>query len=204
MRWGTNEKLVLWSWLGFVSERDIFNKTTTLQWRNHQLRSRAISSQPERSQEEPQKRQRHRQKHWWLQPDLVREAISALWAGIRLFFERLRIERCTATIQIATPDPSLTGILYGSAMALQQVVPHQFRNLALELQPDFESEKPQFQGEIHLSIRPTDLLRVGGRVVRKLPKRKLWQALRASRRERTLKGGGSHGGTQRVAPDVSE
>jgi hypothetical protein len=132
------------------------------------------------------------------------EVIGALWAGIRLFFERLRIERGTAKIQLATPDPSLTGILYGSAIALQQIIPTQFRKFAVELQLDFESEKPQFQGEICLSIRPTDILRVGGCVIRKLPKRKLWQAFRESRRERTTKGGGSRGGPQRTAPDVGE
>jgi len=203
VRRGTNEKLVLWSWLGFVSERDTLHKTSTLRWRDWQLRSRAITpTKPQK--EEPQRRQQRRRKRWWLQPDLMREVIGALWAGIRLFFERLRIERCTAKIQIATPDPALTGILYGSAIALQQILPTQFRKFAVELQPDFESERPQFQGEICLSIRPTDILRVGGRVIRKLPKRKLWQAFRESRRERTTEGGGSRGGTQRIASNVSE
>lgn len=205
VRWGTNEKLVLWSWLGFVSERDTLHRTSTLRWRDWQLRSRAIEKEkPQKQKEEPQKRQRPKRTRWWLQPDLMRDVIGALWAGVRLFFERLRIERCTAKIQIATPDPSLTGILYSSAIALQQMVPYKFRNVTLELNPDFESERPRFQGEICLSMRPTDILRVGGRVFRKLPKRKLWQALRASRRERTLKGGGSRGGTQRTAPDVGE
>lgn len=203
VRWGTNEKLVLWSWLGFVRERDTLHKTSTLRWRDRQLRSRAIEEEKHPKQKE-EAHKRECRKRWWLQPDLVREVIGALWAGVRLFFEQLRVERCTAKIQIATPDPSLTGILYGSAVALQQIVPYRFRNIALELQPDFEFERPQFQGEICLSIRPTDILRVGGRVVRRLPKRKLWQALRASRQERTLKGGSSRGGTQRTAPDVGE
>lgn len=205
VHWGTNERLILLSWLGFVSERDTLHRTSTLRWRDRQLRSRAVEEEkPRKQKEESHERQRRRRKRWWLQPDLMRDVIGALWAGVRLFFERLRIERGTAKIRIATPDPSLTGILYGSAVVLQQMVPYKFRNVALELNPDFESERPQFQGEICLSIRPTDILRVGGRVFCKLPKRKLWQALRASRRERTPKGGGSRGGTQRTAPDVGE
>ncbi len=82
----------------------------------------------------------------------MREVIGALGVGVRLFFERLRVERGTAKIQIATSDPSLTGILYGSAVALQQIIPYKFRKLSVELHPDFESEHPQFQGEICFSI----------------------------------------------------
>lgn len=53
----------------------------------------------------------------------MREVIGALGVGVRLFFERLRAERGTAKIQIATSYPSLTGILYGSAVALQTDYP---------------------------------------------------------------------------------
>ena len=197
LHWESQGRRVRWNWLGFTLET--YDGVRTLWWGSWRLRSRTIQSKTPENAKEPR---RSGAGNWWRHLDLVKETIEAFWQGIQLFLKRLQFERFHMQVQIGTPDPALTGTLYAYATAAHYVGHHWFPQMELELQPDFQTEKTTIRGEVSLSIRPIDILWVGARVFRKLPKRKLWQVIRESKRKHNTQGGVARERTSGVTQDV--
>lgn len=87
----------------------------------------------------------------------LEQAKAAAGAG-RYVLRHIRLEHLRAQATIATPDPALTGELFGYASGLQGALSALAPNVSLHVTPDFGQQVPRGQVDGSLHIRVVHLL----------------------------------------------
>lgn len=118
---------------------------------------------------------------------LLPEAAGAVWKGGGFLVRRCRIEYLRIEGPIGTPDPALTGMLWGAVSALQDTIVTQ-SVAQVRLWPEFVEDRTQVTFDATLSVRAGALLAAPLLLVWHLPKRSLWQAFRSARSSEKGKG----------------
>jgi len=92
------------------------------------------------------------------------ELRGALLAQLRYLLTHSRFKHLKAELIIATPDPALTGTLYGLAAGLVQPYSALLRTASLRIAPDFTSEASHGSLDTALSLRIIHLAVVAWRL----------------------------------------
>ncbi len=72
-------------------------------------------------------------------------------------FRAIRWERLSLEVEVATPDPSLTGVLCGGFFGVKHFTEHFFPEAYIRVRPDFVNEFPWGNAEAVFSIRSANL-----------------------------------------------
>jgi hypothetical protein len=94
----------------------------------------------------------------WRERDLVEKVIQA---GLRLVWEVLksvRWDKFSLEVDLSTPDPALTGCLYGELCAVKYSTEFVFPRARIEIRPDFVRELPRISGESAFSLKPASMV----------------------------------------------
>jgi len=114
----------------------------------------------------------------WQKKDTV---IKTLKITLRSFVDMLRktkLERFSLSLRVATPDPALTGILYGGLSSLSYSLDSYLPAGSVCFYPDFQAETPRTDLEISLKTRFFYMLWVGVKTFLLLPKISLVKTMR--------------------------
>lgn len=85
---------------------------------------------------------------------------------VRYLWRHLRWQRFRVRLRVATPDPALTGEVYGYLSALIGAAEAYLPAGSLEVTPDFESRAPGAEADIAVSLRVLVLVVLAWRVIR--------------------------------------
>jgi hypothetical protein len=108
---------------------------------------------PEKKPKEKKKRRKKQRRKTSLRR-LVEQS-KAIVQSLAYLLAHLRLEHLELKATVASPDPALTGMLYGFASSLSSpvtaLVPD---NVSIAIKPDFEAEIPsgQLDGAIHIRV----------------------------------------------------
>jgi len=104
---------------------------------------------------------------------------------------RVHVERCDGRLRIASPDPAVTGIVYGAACGVVMPLSARWPKAALALEPDFVGELPGGWLVVALRVRLATLARIAWNVAR-------FERSRTVIDRRTTEKGRNHHGTERA------
>jgi len=114
----------------------------------------------------------------WQKKDTI---IKTLKIALRSFVDMLRktkLKRFSLSLRVATPDPALTGILYGGLSSLSYSLDSYLPAGSVYFYPDFQAETPRTDLEISLKTRFFYMLWVGVKTFLLLPKISLVKTMR--------------------------
>jgi hypothetical protein len=106
----------------------------------------------------------------WRERDLLqivaRVVLRFLWDILRA----IRWDKLLLRVDVSTPDPALTGILYGQLCAVKYSAEYFFPDARITVQPDFVNQSPKGSAESTFSIRPLNLIAPISKMFFALPK----------------------------------
>lgn len=78
---------------------------------------------------------------------------------------RVHVDRCDGRVRIASPDPAVTGIVYGAACGVVMPLSARWPKAALVVEPDFVGELPGGWLVVALRVRLSTLARIAWNVL---------------------------------------
>ncbi|UCB52922.1 MAG: DUF2953 domain-containing protein [Candidatus Zixiibacteriota bacterium] len=113
----------------------------------------------------------------WSKKELVLRVIRIAFRFFVDLLGTIRWDKLSLELDVATPDPALTGILYGQLCAAKYPASHFFPSARIELHPDFVSQLPRGSGETAFSVRPVNVVVSASKMFFALPKIQMVKAL---------------------------
>ena len=112
----------------------------------------------------------------WKERDLLVRVLVVFFRFVRDMLRRIRLNRFFLEADIATPDPALTGIIYGGLCALSVPTDLVSPSIRVKVQPDFKTEIPRGRADVAFSTRLVDALGAILKMFFALPKIKIIRA----------------------------
>jgi len=173
------KKSVSLGWFFMMLGADFVSKTFELRFLNQRIISRKLRKK-RKEKEVVKKAKKIKKKRrgfdvsdLWKEKDLLTRVLVVFVRFIRDMLRSIRLNRFFVEADIATPDPALTGTIYGGLYALS--VPTNFvsPNIRLKVQPDFENEIPRGRAEVAFNTRLVNAIGATLRMFFALPKIRL-------------------------------
>jgi hypothetical protein len=146
-------------WLLIRVGRDLKEKKFVLYLGNRAI-MRKESKKTEKRKSKKTAEDKEKKKSKFSLADLWRErdlAETVIRTGLRLVWDVLksiRWDRLLLEVDVSTPDPALTGFLYGELCAVKHSTECVFPRARIEVRPDFVNAFPRVGAESVLSLRP--------------------------------------------------
>lgn len=118
----------------------------------------------------------------WVRKELVVRVIRITLRFILDLLRAIRWERLSLELDLATPDPALTGALYGQLCALKYSTGALLPNARVLVRPDFANQFPRGTAETVFSVRPVNIVISASKMFLALPKIQIVKALIELRR----------------------
>lgn len=180
-------------WLGFSLRYETHTGRLSASFLGLSLFKKSREGRVEKREAKPKEKERKKRKH------KRRKGISwgrvvarggAIKRALLYFVHRLRIERLELEATLATPDPALTGMLYGGISSIIEPLRPRLKRASIVIRPDFEAEVPIIGADIAVGIRFVHLLTAGWRIAKAFLREKLRAVFK-----RISPQGGGHGST---------
>jgi hypothetical protein len=113
----------------------------------------------------------------WVKRELAARVIRIALRFILDLLRAIRWEELYLEINVATPDPAFTGILYGQLCALKHSTDCLLPNARVLVQPDFVNQLPKGRAETAFSVKPVNIVISASKVFLALPKIQIVKAL---------------------------
>jgi hypothetical protein len=146
-------------WFFMMLGADLLSKTFELRLFNQRIISRKMRKKP-KEKKEVKKVKKIRKKgrgfeilDLWKEKDLLSRVLCIFFRFLKDMFRSIRLDRLFVDADIATPDPALTGTIYGGLYPVCLSVNSISSDLRLKIQPDFEGEIPRGKVEVAFSTR---------------------------------------------------
>jgi hypothetical protein len=94
----------------------------------------------------------------WEEKELLLRMIKVVLSFLWNILEGIRWKRLYTEIEVATPDPALTGVLYGQLCAVKYSTERFFPKARIVVTSDFTSQLPRGSAESEFSILPVNLV----------------------------------------------
>lgn len=114
----------------------------------------------------------------WKKKDAIIKTLKIALRSLVDMLRKTRLEKFSLSLRVATPDPALTGILYGTLSSLNYSLQPFLPGGGVYLYPDFQAETPKADLEISLKARSFQVLWVGVKTFLLLPKISLLKTIR--------------------------
>lgn len=109
----------------------------------------------------------------WKERDLLSRVLCIFFRFLKDMSRRIHLDRFFVEADIATPDPALTGTIYGGLYAVCVSVNSISPNFNLKIQPDFQKEVPSGNADIAISTKAIDVVGAILKMFFALPKIKI-------------------------------
>lgn len=113
----------------------------------------------------------------WSRKELVLQVIRVAFRFLVDILRTIRWDKLCLKLDVATPDPALTGILYGQLCAVKYSACHFFPSAQIQVQPDFVNQLPRGNAETVFSVRPVNVVAPASKMFLALPKIQIVKAL---------------------------
>ena len=163
-------------WFFVMWKVDLLSKSSELRVFSQRVISRKMKKKPKEKAkhiEEVEKKKKGRGfkiLDLWKERDLLLKVLTVVSPFLREVLKSIRFNQLFLDADIATPDPALTGTIYGGLYPVCASVNSISPNLNLEVRPDFVSEIPRGRAEVALSTRLINTFGATLRMLFALPK----------------------------------
>jgi hypothetical protein len=113
----------------------------------------------------------------WREKDLLSRVLCIFFRFLKDMLKGIHFNRFFVEADIATPDPALTGTIYGGLYAVGVSVNSISPNFNLKVQPDFQNENPRGTAEVAFSTRLINALGATLKMFFALPKIRIIKTL---------------------------
>lgn len=175
-------KSISLDWFFIVLGADFVSKTFELRLFSQRIISRKLRKKPKAKQEVKKVKKKKKIKKkgrgfdisdLWRERDLLSRVLSIFLRFLKDISRGIHLNRFFVEADIATPDPALTGTIYGGLYAVCVSVNSIWPNLQVKVQPDFENEIPRGRAEVALSTRLVNTIGAALKMFFALPKIKI-------------------------------
>jgi hypothetical protein len=160
---------------------DLFNQTIiTRKFKKSKKETKKTKKEPRakvKIEEGKKKKSKLSLHDLWSRKELVLRVIRI---ALRFFADLLRAirwDKLSLELDVATPDPALTGILYGQLCAVKYSTNHFFPSAQIDVCPDFVNQLPHGSAETVFSVRPVNVVVPASKMFFALPKIQIVKAL---------------------------
>jgi hypothetical protein len=94
----------------------------------------------------------------WNERDLAMKLIQVFLRLLWDLVKSIRWDKLRLHVELATPDPALTGLLFGQICAVKYSTECVFPRARIGVRPDFVNELPRVSGESDFSLRPVSMV----------------------------------------------
>ena len=172
-------KSISLGWFFMVLGADLVSKTFELRLFSKRIISRTMRKK-RKEKEEVKKVKKKKKKgrgfdvsDLWKERDLLSRVLCIFFRFLKDMLRRIHLDRFFVEADIATPDPALTGTIYGGLYAVCVSVNSISPNLRLKVQPDFQKEVPSGNADIAISTKAIDVVGAILKMFFALPKIKI-------------------------------
>jgi hypothetical protein len=123
----------------------------------------------------------------WQEKNTLFKAAKIIITSIFDLFKKSKVEKFLLNVRIATPDPALTGVLYGDLSSISFPLSSFLPGSSIYFYPDFKTKSPNAKMEISLKARLFDIFWALVRAFFLLPKLALVKTFRKLFRKKEVK-----------------
>ena len=160
-----------WDWPAKRIGFDLFNHRI---WRG----SLEKKKETKRKRKKRKKKKKFNYIALWQEKGTLLKTIKIIFSSSLALLKRVRLEKFWLDAKIATPDPALTGMLYGGISTISYPLSTFLPPNSIRIYPDFETESPGGNMEIIGKIRLFNLFWFLVRTFFLLPKTALIKTIR--------------------------
>jgi hypothetical protein len=172
-------KSILLGWFFVMLGADLLSRTFELRLFSQKIISRKMQKKP-KEKEKVKKVKKTKKKgrgfgfsDLWKERDLLVRVLVVFFRFVRDMLRGIRLNRFFLEADIATPDPALTGVIYGGLCALSVPTDLISPSIRVKVQPDFKTEIPRGRADVAFSTRLVDALGATLKMFFALPKIKI-------------------------------
>jgi hypothetical protein len=114
----------------------------------------------------------------WKKKDAIIKTLKIVLSSFVVMLRKTKVERFSLSLRVATPDPALTGIVYGGLSSLSYSLQPFLSLREVDIYPDFKTETPRANLEISFKTKLSHALLIGFRTFLLLPKLSLLKTMR--------------------------
>ena len=181
------------SWLAIDVERNLKEKTLRLSLFDQRIMTKRFGKSEENAKKEKEERLGEKKKpekkksklrplDLWIKKELLVRVIRIAIRFILDLLRAIRWDELSLELDVATPDPALTGILYGQLCALKHSTDFLLPNARVRVQPDFVNQLPKGNAETVFSVKPVNVIVSASKMFLALPKIQIVKTLIQIRR----------------------
>ncbi len=153
------KKLIAFSWLWIDVGSNLKEKAFELSLFNQKVIRKEFKKKAKEKVKKAKKKGRKLNiSDLWHKRDLLFQVIPIVLRFFLNILRAIRWDRFSVDVNMATPDPALTGILYGQLCAVRYSTDCFFPNARIRVQPDFVNQLPRGSAETVFSIRPLNII----------------------------------------------
>ena len=170
-----------WLWASFYC--DWSAKKTGFDLFNQKIWSGSLEKK-----EKPKKKKRKKKRPnyiiLWEEKNLIAKTGKIAFSSIVDLLKRCKMDKFLLEAKIATPDPALTGTLYGGISSISYPLRTFLPNSSINIYPDFETDFPEAKAEVSVKTRVLDIFWIIVRAFFLIPKIALIKVTRKLKKSR--------------------
>ncbi len=168
-------KWVSLGWFFLMGRADLVSKTFELCLFDQRIISRKMEKRSKEKAKEIKEVKKKKGRglkilDLWREKDLLLKVLTVVFRFLGNVLKNIRFNKLYLEVDIATPDPALTGTIYGGLCPVCASVNSISPKLSLEVRPDFVNEIPRARAEVALSTRLINTFAATLRMFFALPK----------------------------------
>jgi hypothetical protein len=148
------KKLIAFRWLWIDLRSNLKEKTFELSLFNQKIIKRKFKKKAKERIKKPKKKgPKLNLLDMWHKRDLLFQVIPIVLRFLLNILKAIRWDKLFLEVDVATPDPALTGALYGGLCAVKYSTDYFLPSAHVKLRPDFFNQFPRGSAETAFSIR---------------------------------------------------
>lgn len=120
----------------------------------------------------------------WREKDTIAKTTKVAFSAMGDVFKKSKLDRLYLDARIGTPDPALTGMLYGGISSISYPLQSFLPNTSINVYPDFEKQSFNGNTEISLKTKVRDLFWIAVKAFFLLPKMAIIRLIRKLKKSR--------------------
>jgi len=177
------KKSVIFSWLIVDLDSNLKEKTFELSLFNQNIIRKKFKKKAKEKIKKAKKRKRKLNIFdLWRKRDLLHQVIPIVLRFFLNILKVIRWDKLFVEVDVATPDPALTGVLYGGLCAVKGSTDYFLPHAHIKLRPDFVNQFPRGSAEAIFTTRLFSILGPVSRMFFALPKIKIVRTFLATKR----------------------
>ena len=182
-------KTLSFKWLFFSLGSDWKSKEMTLSLFSWKILTKKIKEKPI-EEKKIQKKKIAKKKGkidfyvLWGEKSLIIKILKIVLSYFKNLLKRIKFDRLSLETKIATPDPALTGILYGGISGLAYSFGLSPLTQKVKIEPDFQATSAQAKIEVGLRTKSRDIFYYTTKMFFSLPKIKMVKLIKKAYKKR--------------------